>query len=82
MSTPRLEPVESKGQLMLTGLREGPITLSLHSSARMKLLGNRIAEFDPLAPEVASRIVRAAQQIIEADDSHSSDLVITALDLD
>jgi hypothetical protein len=48
----------------------------------MKLLGDRIAEFDPLAPEVASRIVRAAQQLIEADKSNPSDLVITALDLD
>jgi len=48
----------------------------------MKLLGNRIAEFDPLAPEVSSRIVRAAQRLIEADGAHPPELVITALDLD
>lgn len=83
MSEPQLKPVAPNGRLMLTGVSKGgPVAVSLHSSARMKLLGNRIAEFDPLAPEVSSRIVRAAQRLIEADGAHPPELVITALDLD
>ncbi|SFK28287.1 hypothetical protein SAMN03159338_3829 [Sphingomonas sp. NFR04] len=83
MREPQLKSVADSRRLMLTGLSErGPLLLLLHSSARMKLLGNRIAEFDPLAPEVFSRIVCAAQRLIDAEGSHPSELIITALDLD
>lgn len=79
----QLEPLADNDGLIIHGLfHGGPVVVSLHSSARMKLLGRRVSEFDPLNPEVFPRIVSAAQRLVETGWSPPTELVITALDLD
>ncbi|WP_333574063.1 hypothetical protein [Sphingomonas sp.] len=73
----------SDGQLLAHGLISGgPIQISLHSSARMKLLGNGLGDLDPLEPKTEARIARAAARILEVDTVQRDGIVITALDLD
>lgn len=71
------------GEVTAHGLTDGgPILISLHSSARMKLMGNAVGDLDPLEPAVTERLTRAAKRILEVETSQPTGIVITALDLD
>jgi len=83
MSEIAVERAANDGALLAHGLLpERPILISLHSSARMKLLGTALGDLDPLAPEVTERITNAAKRILEVHTSQRDEIVITALDLD
>lgn len=78
-----LTPAASGGDLIAHGLADNsPILISIHSSARMKLLGNKLGGFDPLSDEVRPRIALAARRAFETEAAQPTAIVITALDLE
>jgi len=78
----RIIPINSDEVLYQRASDGKDIIVSLHSSARMKLLGKRLCEFDALDPEVASRITQAVRRMIDGEEDVSSPLILTALDID
>ncbi|MET3725871.1 hypothetical protein [Sphingomonas trueperi] len=82
VETVRLIPL-SEDLIILQGLDpEKDIQVSLHSSARMKLLGSKLTDFDPLDPEVTPRIRSAVQRLLTLEGAGSEPITLTALDID
>jgi len=82
MRDTRLVPIDSN-TLVLEGHPEHPqIIVSLHSSARMRLLGAKLAELDLVDPEVLPRIETAVLRLAENAPLSEPIIELTALDID
>lgn len=83
MSIIKFLRAQGKERRVLEALYDGvPIIVTLDSSATMKLMGDRIGEFEPLLEGTSARIAAATERVIRDEGQVPAQLVLTALDLD